>query len=191
VEHRSFCRICAAACGIVVEVDGTDVVGVRGDREHPVSRGYTCPKGRALGRFHHRPDRLDHPLVDGRRAPWGEVLDDLADRLRATIDQHGPGAVGAYLGTGLAYDIAGWMTAERLIATLGTPQRYTPVTIDNAPALRAAELVAGSAQLNPVWEPGRSDLLVLFGTNPVVSHGYGTTLADPVNRLRSFRAGGG
>ena len=73
----------------------------------------------------------------------------------------------------------------------GTRQRYTPVTVDNAPVLRAAELVTGTSELNTVWDPDCSTLLLLFGTNPVVSHGYGTTLADPVTRLRDFRAGGG
>ena len=190
MQHRSFCRICAAACGIVVTTDGDRVVQVRGDADHPVSQGYTCPKGRALPDFHHRPDRLDRPSVDGATTTWSSALDDLGNRLTETIATHGPGSVGVYLGTGLAYDIAGWLTAERLIAVLGTPQRYTPVTIDNAPALLTAELVGGSSQLNPVWQPEQSDLLVLFGTNPVVSHGYGTTLADPVSRLRRFRPAG-
>jgi anaerobic selenocysteine-containing dehydrogenase len=191
VQHRSFCRICAAACGIVVTTEGERVVQVRGDAEHPVSRGYTCPKGRALPEFHHRPDRLDQPTLDGTTTTWSTALDDLGSRLAETVAVHGPGSVGFYLGTGLAYDIAGWLTAERLIATLGTPQRYTPVTIDNAPALLAAELVGGSSQLNPVWQPEHSDVLLLFGTNPVVSHGYGTTLADPVRRLRQFQSDGG
>ena len=189
--HRSFCRICAAACGILVATEGDRVVRVRGDAEHPISQGYTCPKGRALPEFHHRSDRLDHPVVRGARQSWPDALDDLAASLHQRIADHGPGAVGVYLGTGLAYDIAGWLTAERLIAVLGTPQRYTPVTIDNAPALLTAELVGGSSQLNPVWQPERSKVLVLFGSNPVVSHGYGTTLADPVTRLRRFRAEGG
>ena len=30
---------------MVLEVDGGTVVGARGDREHPISRGYLCPKG--------------------------------------------------------------------------------------------------------------------------------------------------
>ncbi|MDB4997047.1 MAG: molybdopterin oxidoreductase, partial [Myxococcaceae bacterium] len=34
-------------------------------------------------------------------------------------------------------------------------------------------------------------LLILIGTNPVVSHGYGTTLPDPVRRLRDYRRAGG
>jgi anaerobic selenocysteine-containing dehydrogenase len=43
-EHRSFCRFCQALCGIVVRTQGTTVLDVRGDPEHPLSRGYTCPK---------------------------------------------------------------------------------------------------------------------------------------------------
>ena len=38
----SYCRICAAACGITVTVDDDHIVRVRGDAQHPVSRGYTC-----------------------------------------------------------------------------------------------------------------------------------------------------
>jgi len=190
VERVSYCRICAAACGIVVTVEDDRIVRVRGDAEHPISRGYTCPKGRALPEFHHRPDRLDHPVLHGTRSSWESCLDDLATRLRATVEEHGPDSVGVYLGTGMAYDIAGWHTAERLIAGLRTHQRYTPTTIDNAPVLLAAELVTGST-LSPCWDPAQSRLLVLFGTNPVVSHGYGTALADPVSRLRDFRRAGG
>ena len=48
VEQPSFCRICNAMCGILVTVEGDRVVRVRGDAEHPLSEGYTCPKGRAL-----------------------------------------------------------------------------------------------------------------------------------------------
>ena len=32
---------------VVATLDGDRVVRVDGDREHPLSRGYTCPKGRA------------------------------------------------------------------------------------------------------------------------------------------------
>jgi anaerobic selenocysteine-containing dehydrogenase len=187
----SYCRICAAACGIVVTVDGDHVERVRGDPEHPISRGYTCPKGRALAEWHHGPARLDVPTVHGTPATWADALDDLAGVVRAASAAHGPDAVGAYLATGLAYDVNGWMTTERLLRRLGTRQRYTPVTVDNAPVLRAAELVTGTSELNTVWDPEHSGLLLLFGTNPVVSHGYGTTLADPVARLRAFREAGG
>ena len=61
------------------------------DAGHPVSRGYTCSKGRALGAFHHDPDRLDDPLVDGAVTPWNVALDDLGARLADVIAEHGGG----------------------------------------------------------------------------------------------------
>src|SRR5205085_11311107 len=95
---RSFCRICTAICGILVDVQGDRVVRVRGDREHPLTHGYTCPKGRALPTVHHHPDRIEHPMmrVDGRleATTWQACLDDLGSRLRATVERHGPESLG-------------------------------------------------------------------------------------------------
>ena len=56
--HKSFCRFCHAICGIEVDIADGRALAVRGDRDHPVSRGYLCPKGRALLEQHDHPDRL-------------------------------------------------------------------------------------------------------------------------------------
>ena len=126
------------------------------------------------------------------------MLDDLAASLRATIARPGdvtdgaPGAdrVGLYLATGLAYDAAGQVAAGLFMRALRSRSFYSAATVDNAPVLVAAELVTGNPMLNPVWNPDQPGLLLLVGTNPVVSHGYGTTLPDPVSRLRDFRRAG-
>ncbi len=190
-ERASFCRICAAACGILVSVEGDQVVGVRGDPDHPVSRGYTCPKGRALGVWHHGPGRLDRPRLRGREVSWDEVLGDLAGGLRSVIDGSGPDGVGFYLATGLGFDSAGQVSSMMWFGSLGSRSLYTAVTVDNAPVLKAAELVTGQPMLNPVWDPEQPGLLLVFGSNPVVSHGYGTAMADPVSKLRRYRSLGG
>src|SRR5258706_14365388 len=97
---RSFCRVCTSVCGILVDVDGDDVVRVRGDQDHPLSHGYTCAKGRALPQMHHHPDRLERPLVrvDRELQPTtsDECLEDLGARVRAIIAEHGPAAVGIF-----------------------------------------------------------------------------------------------
>jgi anaerobic selenocysteine-containing dehydrogenase len=190
-NHLSFCRICAAACGIVVTVDEGQIVKVRGDAEHPVSRGYTCEKGRALPHWHHSSNRLDHPRLRGRTVGWDEVLDDLATIIDETKGNDGADSIGLYLATGLAYDSAGQVSCGMWMGSVGSTSFYTAATVDNAPVLVAAEAVAGHPMLNPVWEPEHSRLLILLATNPVVSHGYGTTLADPVRRLRENQALGG
>ena len=194
-EVTSFCRICNAMCGIVVTVDGDRVVQVRGDAQHPLSRGYVCPKGRALGAFHHDPRRLDTPLRrDGegwRHQEWPEAISDVSASLRAFIDESGPDAVAMYLASGSAFDTNGRRAAERFLRVIGSTQKYTATTIDTPCKPLIAELIGGWSGLTPVWDHERSDLLVLVGTNPVVSHGHSNAIPDPVRRLREFRARGG
>ena len=190
-DELSYCRICAAACGIVVTLDGDRVVRVRGDQDHPVSRGYVCSKGRGLAAWHHSPRRLDHPRLHGRDVSWDELLADLALRLDEIISAGGPDAVALYLATGLAYDAAGQIAAAQWLPSIGSRTFLTAVTVDNAPVLVAAELVSGEPMLNPIWDPTAPGLAIFVGTNPVVSHGYGTALPDPIRYLREYRALGG
>jgi anaerobic selenocysteine-containing dehydrogenase len=194
-EVRSFCRICNALCGIVVTVEGDRVVGVRGDADHPMSRGYTCPKGRALPAFHHHPDRLDEPVLRtpaGEEAPGADaVLDDHAARISAAVEAGGPDAVAMYLASGSAFDTNGRRFAERFLRLLGSPQKYTATTIDTPCKPLVAELLGGWSGLTPIWDHDRSRLLLLFGTNPVVSHGHSNAVPDPVRRLRALQARGG
>jgi anaerobic selenocysteine-containing dehydrogenase len=190
-ETASFCRICNAMCGIVVTTRGDDVVSVRGDRDHPLSRGYTCPKGRALPAFHHHPHRLNEPRTRGGTPGWDACLDDLAREVQAIIDERGADAVGAYLASGSAFDANGRRAAERFLRSLGTRQKYTATTIDTPCKPLVAELIGGWSGLTPVWDCERSTLLVLFGSNPVVSHGHSNAIPDPVRRLHDHRARGG
>ena len=129
--------------------------------------------------------------MHGRDATWEALLTDLGDRLNAIIDETGPDAVALYLATGLAYDAAGQIAASQWLPSIGSRSFLTAVTVDNAPVLVAAELVSGEPMLNPVWDPTAPGLAIFVGTNPVVSHGYGTALPDPVRRVRDYRATGG
>ncbi len=78
-ERATYCRICVAGCGIVVSTEGDTVVGIRGNHEHVLSQGYTCPKGRAIPALHHHPDRLNHPLIRRGDTLVDATLDDCLD----------------------------------------------------------------------------------------------------------------
>lgn len=194
-ERRTFCRVCNAMCGLVVTTEGDRVVRVRGDEDHPLSRGYSCAKGRALGDLHHDPNRLDHPYLgrpDARRAvSWDELLDDLTARLSSTLDAHGPDGIAMFLASGSAFDTAGRRTAERFLRMSGSRQKYTATTIDTPCKPLVAESMGGWSGLTPIWDELGSSLLVLVGSNPVVSHGHSNAIPDPVRRLREFRTRGG
>ena len=83
--HRSFCRVCHAACPIEVDVAhdpaGDRVVAVRGVKEDPLFEGYTCIKGRQLPDQIHHPDRSCTPAAAACRR---RVRGDLVHRRRST-----------------------------------------------------------------------------------------------------------
>ena len=68
---RTYCRVCMTHCGLIAEVAGDQIVKVRGDLDHPITRGYTCPKGRATDRIHHHPNAITRPMMrkDGELVP--------------------------------------------------------------------------------------------------------------------------
>src|SRR5215471_17369174 len=188
---RSFCRVCTSLCGILVDTVDGQVVRVRGDRDHPMSQGYTCVKGRALPAMHHHPGRIERPLLrtNGslRPASWDACLDDLGTRLREIIDRHGPAAVGIFFGSGLGMDAAGYRMAEALHASLGTPARFSPLTIDGTAKVLTATLVGGFPGLNPHPDYDHAGMLVYLGINPVVSHGHTTAMPSPTMAVRALR----
>ena len=187
---RSFCRVCTSVCGILVDVDGDDVIAVHGDRDHPFSQGYTCPKGRALPQIHHHPDRLEHPLVrvDGelRQTTWDACLDDLGDRLRATIVEHGPQSVGINFGTGVGMDATGYRIAQGLHAAIGTPAKFSPLTIDGTAKVLIAELMGGTQAMTGRPDYDNAMFAMFIGSNPVVSHGHTVGLPNPRGAIRDL-----
>jgi anaerobic selenocysteine-containing dehydrogenase len=190
---RSFCRVCTSICGILVDVEGDQVRRVRGDPSHPLSHGYTCAKGRALPRMHHHPDRLEHPMMKSKRSgalvpsTWDACLDDLARRLRRIIDRHGPAAVGIFFGSGVGMDAAGYRAAQVLHSAIGTPARFSPLTIDGTAKVLVSDLVGGFPGLNSRPDYERCRLLMYIGVNPVVSHGHTVAMPDPVTKIRDLR----
>ena len=169
----SYCRVCPALCGIVVEVDRDSgrVQYVRGDRLHPMSQGYTCTKGRALPEEVHAPDRLTGALRRSRAGVLEPVatdraIDEIAEQLHGIIEEHGPRAVAMYVGT-RGYEVLQLTGARAWLRGIGSPGFYSTYTIDQ-PGKDLARARHGS------WPAGfqdvaTSDVVLLVGTNPVVS----------------------
>ena len=106
-ETRSTCPYCGVGCGVVIESDGDQITGVRGDPTHPANAGRLCTKGSTLhltaAAHVQRQMRALHPMRRAsRRDPlmavgWDAALDEVADRFAATVQAHGPDSVGLYL----------------------------------------------------------------------------------------------
>ena len=193
-EVHSFCRFCSALCGVIVTVEGDEVISVRGDPDHQLTRGYTCAKGRALPRWHHHPRRLEQPMMrrGGELEPvsWRECLDDLAARLGDVRATSGPDAIGSFIGYAVGFDANGRRFTERFLHALGSRSKYTTTTVDMPCKLLVPELMAANSYLVPQIDHDRATLALLFGSNVVVSHGHFVMWPDPVRRLRAIASRG-
>src|SRR5580658_6725075 len=110
--RHSVCALdCPDACSLLIDVtpDGRGS-RLRGNPDHPVTRGFLCGKVARYLEREYSPDRLLHPMRrigakgEGRFSPisWDEALDEVACRLSAIAKESGPESI-------LPYSYAGTM----------------------------------------------------------------------------------
>jgi anaerobic selenocysteine-containing dehydrogenase len=175
-DHITYCRICEALCGMVATVRDGLVVKIRPDPDNPHSRGHICVKGPAIAEVTNDPDRVVHPLR--RVGPpgmfewvsWDEALDDIARRLTALLRDHGPAAFGLIYGNPPAFGMASVMAPALFQKALGASKSFSPQSEDTASVLLANQFVFGGTSYVFPDLPACEHLLI-FGSNPLVSHG--------------------
>ena len=95
---------CPDTCAMLYSVDKGKLLQVRGNPEHPFTRGRLCVKVKDYEKHHYNPDRLLYPMRrtgkkgDGEfeRISWDEALDEITTRWRSIIDEHGAKAILPY-----------------------------------------------------------------------------------------------
>lgn len=98
---KLICHFCHERCGLLADVEEGRVVKVRGNPDHPLSRGHICVKGAAAPEFLYHPDRLNYPLKrvgergEGKwqRIGWDQALDEIVNRLRQIKEEYGAEAL--------------------------------------------------------------------------------------------------
>ncbi|MDO8666614.1 MAG: molybdopterin-dependent oxidoreductase, partial [Gemmatimonadales bacterium] len=151
-------------------------VDLRGDPDHPVTRGFLCAKvDRYLERTYHA-DRLTQPLRrvgakgEGRFAPvsWDEALDEIAQRLRRVCDEHGPQAILPYSYAGTMGFIQGSSMDRRFFHKLGAS--LLDRTICSTAGSVGMQMTVGQNVGTDTEAVGGAGLIVLWGTNTLTSN---------------------
>ncbi len=196
-SRTTFCRICESLCGMVADVEDGTLVRLRPDKEHPMSTGFACQKGIAFTEVVNDPDRVTAPLrrqPDGTFAEvsWDAALGDIAKRLSDIHRRNGSGAVGWYFGNPGAFSYSHLMAVVFFVNGLGLGTHlYTASSQDTHSRLMASQLLYGIPSSVPIPDLTRTDLLVVMGANPLVSHGSVLTAPRIRERMRAVVKRGG
>jgi anaerobic selenocysteine-containing dehydrogenase len=195
-EKVTYCRICEPLCGIVATIEDGRVTKLRPDSEHPLSRGFACPKGIAMAEVQNDPDRVLHPLRrrgDGsfERVSWEGALDEIGERLGRIRDQHGGDSIGWYMGNPAAFSYSHPLWVKAFLDALGSPHWYTASSQDVSNRFAASHFLYGSPYLLPIPDLARTDFLLMVGANPLVSHGSVMSAPRVKDQLHAITARGG
>lgn len=109
---------CPDTCSMVFEVEDGKLVGVRGNKDHPMTRGGLCVKLKDYEKRHYHPDRILHPMKrvgpkgskQFEQITWDEALDTITTKWKQIIETDGPQAIlpVSYLGhQGLVHGLNG------------------------------------------------------------------------------------
>ncbi|MBS0535617.1 MAG: molybdopterin oxidoreductase family protein [Proteobacteria bacterium] len=173
IGHSACPHDCPSTCALDVELIDERTIGrVRGSADNDYTAGVVCAKVARYAEREHHADRLMHPLQrvgekgskDFRRIAWDDALDIVAEQLLKAEARHGAESVWPYYYAG----------------TMGLVQR------DGINRLRHVKKYSGfhsTICVNPAWtgfaagtgkiagsdprEMAKSDLVVIWGTNPV------------------------
>ena len=164
---------CPSGCGLLVERRADGTVGqMRGNPDHPYTKGVICGKvARYTERANH-PERLTRPLRrtgpkgGGAFEPisWDEALDTVVAGFQGAMERHGPESVWLYHSGGTMGMVQRY-GQTRLANAMGFSNIDTTICV--APAV--AGWLAGVGELRGVdpRETAEADLIVVWGGNPV------------------------
>ncbi len=103
--HHGGCpHDCPDTCSMVFEVEDGQLVNVRGNEKHPMTRGGLCVKLFDYEKRHYHPDRVLYPMrrtgpkgsKQFTRISWDEAIETITAKWKQIIDQSGPEAILPY-----------------------------------------------------------------------------------------------
>jgi anaerobic selenocysteine-containing dehydrogenase len=184
---------CPSACALDVEViDGQSIGRVRGSKLQTYTAGVVCAKvARYAERIHH-PERLMHPMRrtgpkgSGQfaRISWDEALDEIAARFNQAEREFGAESVWPYYYAGTM-----GLVMKNGINRLTHVKKYSRFYSTICANIARVGFAIGTGKIAGVdpREMGVSDLVVIWGTNPVNTQVNVMTHASRAKKERGAR----
>src|ERR1700683_5337197 len=173
IRHSTCPHDCPSACALDIEVIDNSTIGrVRGSKLQSYTAGVVCAKvARYVERIHH-PDRLTYPQFrvgpkgSGKfaRISWDDALDEIAARFNQAEREFGAESVWPYYYAGTM-----GLVMRDGINRLSHVKKYSRFHGTICSTIARVGFAAGTGKIAGVdpREMGVSDLIVIWGTNPV------------------------
>jgi anaerobic selenocysteine-containing dehydrogenase len=193
IRHSTCPHDCPSACALDIEVvEGRSIGRVRGSKKQTYTAGVVCAKvARYAERIHH-PERLMFPMRrigpkgSGRfaRISWEQALDEIAERFNAAEREFGAESVWPYYYAGTM----GLVMRDGInrLAHVKKYSRFYPTICANIARVGFSIGTGKIAGVDP-REMGVSDLIVIWGTNPVNTQVNVMTHASRAKKERGAR----
>src|SRR5712672_282554 len=193
IRHSTCPHDCPSACALDIEVIDHSTIGrVRGSKQQTYTAGVVCAKvARYAERVHH-PERLMYPQRrtgakgSGQfaRISWDAALDEIADRFDAAEREFGAESVWPYYYAGTM-----GLVMRDGINRLSHVKKYSRFYSTICANVARVGFAAGTGRIAGVdpREMGVSDLIVIWGTNPVNTQVNVMTHATRARKERGAR----
>jgi anaerobic selenocysteine-containing dehydrogenase len=173
IRHSTCPHDCPSACALDIEVIDNSTIGrVRGSKLQTYTAGVVCAKvARYAERIHH-PDRVTYPRCrvgpkgSGKfaRISWDDALDEIAARFNQAEREFGAESVWPYYYAGTM-----GLVMRDGINRLAHVKKYSRFYSTICATIARVGFAVGTGKIAGVdpREMGVSDLIVIWGTNPV------------------------
>ena len=174
--EKTACILCSRNCGLLIDIDEQGKFGkIRGDEQHPVSKGYICQKAARLTHYQVNADRLTQPLkrqADGSfvEVSWDEALDDIAKQLVTIREQHGGNAFASVGGGGQGNHLGGAYLAQ-IRAAMKSKFNYNSLGQEKTGDFWVNGRLFGKQTCHTTEDVEHADYVLFIGCNPFQSHG--------------------
>ncbi len=156
---------CPCYDGVVATIDtiNNKIIKMEGDKDHPQSKGYACPKGLNDWQVIYHPKRFTKPLLRTasgfKEISWEEAYEVAADRLGGVIEK--------YSNKSICATMAEWPSVRLFMKTINSPNIMTNRDLCQGTAETADPLTYG--ECITIYRSSQdfknSKCILLVGTN--------------------------
>ncbi|MBC3954154.1 nitrate reductase [Pseudomonas triticifolii] len=172
----STCCYCGVGCGVLIEHDGQNILGVSGDPQHPANFGKLCSKGSSLHLTGDIDARALYPELRLSKGlarsitDWDTALEHAATVFADSIREHGPDSVAFYIsGQLLTEDYYAFNKLARALIGTNNIDSNSRLCMSSAVAGYKRSLGADAPPCN-YEDIELSDCVLIVGSNMAYAH---------------------